>query len=79
MLKEAKKNKKPKEIIDPKPVVLRIEKVTRNGMMIIEFNQKLKVPAFLDVSPDAKGDDSAEILNDKARRLIPLSALDVSS
>jgi hypothetical protein len=32
----------------PKKVILKINRISRNGVMAIDFNQRLKVPAFID-------------------------------
>jgi len=57
---------------EPKKVILRIQRISRNGVVKIEFNQRLQVPAFID-RPSSPGTQEAE-----TRELIPLSSLDVS-
>jgi len=85
MQREMKKKRKPSNLVieeEPKKVILRIKRISRNGIVFIEFNQKLRVPSFID-KPNLEGNSSnqtdGEVSNEKdGRRLIPLSALDVS-
>jgi hypothetical protein len=53
---------------------MKIYEITRNGDVVIYFNQKLLVPPYIDrKSTENQGDP----VTDKKRELIPLSALNV--
>lgn len=55
---------------NPEPVALKVKEVNRNGLMDIQFNQKLVVPPFID--RDKSGS------SDKDRKLMPVSAVDLT-
>ena len=39
----------------PKPVILRVADVDRNGVFKIQFNQPLKIPSFLETQANVEG------------------------
>jgi hypothetical protein len=61
----------------PEKVILKINRVSRNGVMAINFNQRLKVPAFIDRTNLKSITEKKTKLNKSKRKMIPLSALDV--
>jgi len=79
-----KKEKKPSKFVveeEPKKVILRIKEISRNGLVLIEFNQKLRVPAFIDepeIEDILTDEEKSKKKKKKGRMLIPLSALDVT-
>jgi hypothetical protein len=66
---------KPKK---PEPVILKIQRINRNGVIKIKFNQKLIRPPFLDnVESAENSSDQPKQDSLKGRQMIPVSALDV--
>jgi len=66
-----------KKEVEQMPVVLRIQEVNRNGRMKIEFNQRCRLPAFVDRPAQSEGTNKTAPTA-KKRMLIPLDEIDVS-
>ena len=63
---------------EPEPVLLKVGTITRNGVVKVTFNQKLKVPGFID-QPSDKTEAAEEPITDlKGRQVIALSELEVT-
>lgn len=84
--------KKPKRAPDfvpppnPKEVVMKIKEISRNGLILFEFNQEMLIPPFVDREPESS-DKNVSATNDtsngstnssESRQLVPLSMIDVS-
>lgn len=58
---------------DATPIILRIEDITRNGLMFIKFNQELIVPGFVDKTNSSRNESQESM----GRELIKLKDIDV--